>query len=301
MIAAGRGSLPWQRDVVDVIGNACVMGRGRDARAIATWRRLGGTPPVSHWQLDTASGRFFVKVAAIGERDALDAERDGLQAIAATRTVRVPTIIDCAEVAGVAFLVLEWLEIVRSGGGAALGAALARMHASLSPRFGWHRDNRIGATPQLNAWGDDWSVFFRDRRLAPQIELAARNGHVDLAREGRKLLERVPALLANHRPSASLLHGDLWSGNAATLVDGEPVILDPAVYYGDAEADVAMASLFGGFDASFFEAHASAAPPAAGQARRRTLYNLYHVLNHANLFGGGYPAQAQRMMDELNG
>ena len=297
MSAAGGASLPWQHDVLDAIHRACNV--GRTDRAMPSWRRFGGTSPVSHWTLSLGTTRWFVKAAAIDESDALEAEREALLAIAATCSVRVPAVVACARGAAVAFLVLEWLEIVDQGGGAELGAALARMHASTSARFGWHRDNRIGATPQSNGWSHDWTAFFRDRRLREQFELAARNGHDDLARAGDALLERVPMLLAGHRPRASLLHGDLWRGNAARLADGAPAIYDPAAYYGDAEADLAMAALFGGFDAAFFTAHASTVPLAAGHGRRRTLYNLYHVLNHANLFGGSYLVEARRMIAEL--
>ena len=169
-----------------------------------------------------------------------------------------------------------------------------------APRFGWPRDNTIGTTPQVNAWGDDWAEFFRDRRIAPQLALAARNGHGGaLQRDGERLLAAIPALLAGHAPAPSLLHGDLWSGNAACLATGEPVIFDPAVYYGDREADLAMTELFGGFGADFYAAYRDAWPLPDGYERRRTLYNLYHVLNHLNLFGGGYGAQAETMIARL--
>ena len=165
---------------------------------------------------------------------------------------------------------------------------------------GWHRDNTIGTTPQDNARTGDWAGFFRDRRIAPQLALAARNGHGGrLQRDGEKLLAQIPALLGSRAPAASLLHGDLWSGNAARLASGEPVIFDPAVYFGDREADLAMTELFGGFGADFYAAYAEAWPPAAGYPARRTLYNLYHVLNHLNLFGGGYRAQAEAMIGKM--
>ena len=293
MTVAGGASLEWQPRVVETLRRLCDV--GRDA---ASWRRLGGNTSVSHWSLSIPPSRFFVK-AAVGDSMGLDAEREGLQAIAATGAVKVPAVIAFWQDEPVTVLVLDWLEIVATGGAAALGAALARMHASTSTRFGWHRDNTIGAAPQQNAWADDWTAFFRDRRLRVQFEIAGRQGHSELARAGEALLERVPALLAGHRPKASLLHGDLWSGNAARLGDGVSAVFDPAVYYGDGETDLAMTSLFGGFDASFYQAYASLAPLADGHAARRTLYNLYHVLNHANLFGGAYAGQAKRMIAEL--
>ena len=274
-----------------------------DARPGGTavrWSRIGGSGLSTAWALRVGPRRYFVKVAPASAGTGFAAEVEGLRAIDRTGAVRVPSVVRYGTGADTAWLVLEWLDLVNGGRGAALGRALALLHATTAPRFGWHRDNTIGPTPQANDWCDDWTAFFRDRRLVPQLELAARNGHADLAQAGYALLQRILDLLADHRPRPSLLHGDLWSGNAATLAGGEPVIFDPAVYYGDAEADIAMAALFGGFDTAFFEAYASVAPLASGHVRRRTLYNLYHVLNHANLFGGGYLAQARRMMDELS-
>lgn len=176
---------------------------------------------------------------------------------------------------------------------------LAALHAQPQPYFGWHRDNWIGATPQLNERSDDWIEFWRDRRMGFQLDLAARNGYTrTIQRHGDKLRLYVAGLFAGFRPCPSLLHGDLWSGNIG-CVGGEPVIFDPAVYYGDREADLAMTELFGGFPAEFYAAYREALPLDSGYAQRRTLYNLYHVLNHLNLFGGGYLAQAERMMVQL--
>ena len=189
------------------------------------------------------------------------------------------------------------------GGGRDAGTgtrALAALHRHTAAGFGWNRDNTIGTTPQQNRWTADWAEFFRDRRIAPQLALAATNGHgLRSQDDGSRLLDAIPALLAGHVPAASLLHGDLWSGNAARLQGGDPVVFDPAVYYGDREADLAMCSLFGGFGADFFAAYREAWPLPPGHELRRELYNLYHVLNHANLFGGGYVAQAEAMIGRL--
>jgi protein-ribulosamine 3-kinase len=230
----------------------------------------------------------------------LEAEADGLRELGRANAVRVPSPIAIGASDGVVFLALEWLELACGGRDAALGRALARLHRTTGPRFGWHRDNTIGTTPQDNAWIDDWATFFRDRRIAPQLALAMRrdNGKA-LLRDGDRLLAAIPALLAGHAPVASLLHGDLWSGNAARLVSGEPVLFDPAVHFGDRETDLAMSELFGGFDSGFHAAYREAWPLDAGDATRRDLYNLYHVLNHFNLFGGGYGSQAEQMLDRL--
>jgi protein-ribulosamine 3-kinase len=190
----------------------------------------------------------------------------------------VPRILDH----GPDFILLEQLELRRNGDWAALARMLAKLHRTTGPRFGWHRDNWIGATPQSNAWCDDWSEFWQERRIRPQLERARKNGFV--------LPE--PPRLKDHAPIPSLLHGDLWSGNAGFIDEG-PVIFDPAVYYGDREADLAMTELFGGFPARFYDAYNQAFPLDEGYERRKPLYNLYHLLNHLNIFGEGYLAQVR--------
>lgn len=267
--------------------------------ASARWSGAGHSALNDIRRLDLAGRRYFVKLGPASSKGMYDAEAAGLQALAAARAVRVPDVVSAGSTAEQAWLVLEWLDLRPAGRGAALGQTLAHLHRTTAPRFGWHRDNTIGTTPQGNGWDDDWARFFTERRLAPQLALAAANGYHDVAYEGERLLSRVAALLAGHSPAASLLHGDLWSGNAARLASGEPVIFDPATYYGDREADLAMTELFGGFDAHFYAAYREAWPLDRGHAMRRTLYNLYHVLNHLNLFGGGYAARARHMMEEL--
>jgi fructosamine-3-kinase len=174
------------------------------------------------------------------------------------------------------------------------------MHRVTQARFGWVQDNTIGSTPQINTPEEDWIVFWREHRLRFQLHLATRHGHGGRLRErGERLLDEFPRLFAEYQPAASLLHGDLWSGNYAYTREGEPVIFDPAVYYGDREADLAMTELFGGFGREFYAAYREAYPLDEGYAVRKTLYNLYHVLNHLNLFGGGYLSQAQGMIDRL--
>jgi fructosamine-3-kinase len=180
-----------------------------------------------------------------------------------------------------------------------LGDQLAALHRATESRFGWHRGNTIGSTPQSNEWHEDWIVFYRERRLRVQIDLAARRMGAPLRQLGETLMERLPEFFQDYRPAPSLLHGDLWSGNVATMREGDPVIFDPAVYYGDREADIAMTELFGGFSADFYAAYRRAWPLDPGYETRKSLYNLYHVLNHFNLFGGGYGMQAQQMMQRL--
>lgn len=258
------------------------------------------------WPTDGAP--LFVKLAGATALGAYQAEVDGLVALERARALRVPRVRGCGQVAEVAFLALEWLEA-----GAAdtaceerLGAGLAALHAVTAGEFGWRRDNTIGGTPQYNGPLASWAEFFRERRLRPQLALAVANGFgALLERPGEQLLAAVGALLGQHRPAASLLHGDLWGGNWLATASGAPAVFDPAVYYGDRETDLAMTRLFGGFGARFYQAYAAAAPVPAGSGVRRELYNLYHVLNHANLFGGGYALQARdiigRLLAELHG
>ncbi len=252
---------------------------------------------------DAASGEaFFVKLNQADRLDMFAAEAAGLEAILETGTLRAPRPLARGVAGDQAWLALEYLPFGHGGRGAMarLGEGLAAMHRATAARFGWHRDNTIGATPQPNPWTDDWPDFWREHRLGHQLALAARNGHGgELQRLGEAVMERVPALLAGHRPRPSLLHGDLWSGNQGVLEDGTPVIFDPAVYYGDREADLAMTELFGGFGAEFQAAYRAAWPLEPGYALRRTLYNLYHILNHLNLFGGGYLGQALAMCEQL--
>jgi fructosamine-3-kinase len=196
--------------------------------------------------------------------------------------------------------VLEYLEMRGSGNYAALGRTLALVHSVGGAFFGWRRDNYIGSTPQHNRRSPSWSEFWRDARLRPQLELGRKNGlGTSLLAKAERLIEAVPRLLSGHAPAPCLLHGDLWSGNAGFLAGGAPVLFDPAVYWGDREADLAMTELFGKFPQPFYTAYAEVAPLDRGYAMRKNLYNLYHVLNHANLFGASYPRQAERMIDQL--
>lgn len=230
------------------------------------------------------------------------AEAEGLVELARCAALRVPAPV-CHGVAGQqAFLVLEQIDLrpLDRAGQHALGEGLAALHGLGAERFGWHRDNTIGTTPQSNAWSGTWVGFWRERRLAPQLRLAAENGARSLARSGEHLLARLDDLLDGHAPSPALVHGDLWSGNAAMDGDGRPLIFDPAVYYGDRETDLAMMELFGGFGVAL-DAYRAAWPVDEGYHRlRRPLYQLYHMLNHFNLFGGGYAASAQSLIDRVN-
>ena len=255
----------------------------------------------SSWVLESGDERYFAKLNDERFAASFEAEADGLAALAKAG-MRAPRALTNGVAVGHAFLVLEHLPLGRPSDAAfrELGRRLARLHAHHGQQFGWHRANFIGLNPQSNTVRESWIEFWRNERLAPQLALAARNGHRGRVQWlGEQVTEAVPWLLAGHDPAPSLLHGDLWSGNAAFLENGTPVVFDPAVYYGDAEADLAMTELFGGFPASFYEGYREIHPIAGGYKLRRVLYNLYHVLNHLNLFGEGYRAQAERMMERL--
>lgn len=251
--------------------------------------------------LDDGARRFFVKTGTRAQLALLAAEAHGLRALARTRAVRVPVPVCWGAAGEHAFLVLEHLDLAPPDDLAqrALGQRLAALHRVSAPAFGWERDNAIGLTPQPNPWTRDWVGFFREQRLGHQLALAGRRGYRDVARAGERLLARVDALLRGHDPRPSLLHGDLWSGNVARMPSGEPVIFDPAVYFGDREADVAMTELFGRFADGFYRAYRESWPLAPGYEIRRELYNLYHVLNHLNLFGAGYRDSAVRLIGRL--
>lgn len=286
-------SSPWQH-IAEHIQRATgvTVGGGHDA--------IGGGCINQAARVRGEGRDFFVKTNAASGLAMFEAEAAGLREIAASRSVRVPQPI-CWGVAGSnAYLVLEHLAFGRGGGDALLGRQLAAMHRVTRPEFGWERDNTIGSTPQINRCSGDWIEFWCERRLRFQFELAQERGCVGrLTQLGEQLVGRVADFFGDYRPQPSLVHGDLWSGNYAYLSDGQPVIFDPAVYFGDRETDIAMTELFGGFGRDFYAGYNEVWPLDEGYAVRRNLYNLYHILNHLNMFGGGYQGQALRLVEQL--
>jgi fructosamine-3-kinase len=230
------------------------------------------------------------------------AEADGLAALRTARALTVPGFVAQGKDADRAWLVLEWLDLapLDAASAARLATALAAQHAVPQEKFGWARDNFIGSSPQVNGWSDDWLAFWRAKRLHPQLRLAAHQRLPSrMIDRGERLIADCEAFFRGYHPAKSLLHGDLWSGNAAARSDGTPVVFDPAVYVGDREADLAMTELFGGFPKDFHAAYRSAAPLDDGYRVRRDFYNLYHVLNHANLFAGHYVRQGEQSIERL--
>jgi len=264
-------------------------------------RARGGGCINSAFSLSDGTQTWFVKTNRAAQLAMFEAEAAGLDALAGCKAIAVPRAL-CTGVSGdTSYIVMQHLDLGRAGasGWRTAGQQLAALHRCSAEDFGWDRDNTIGATPQHNDWCADWVVFWQDRRLGFQLAEAARNGYRGILQSlGERLRERCPVLI-DHRPQPSLLHGDLWGGNIGFTRTGEPVIFDPATYYGDREAELAMTELFGGFGTDFYAAYREAWPVDPGYRVRKTLYNLYHVLNHLNLFGGGYAAQAERMMQML--
>jgi len=262
---------------------------------------VGGGSINEAFRLEGTDGTcYFLKLNDTQHLPMFVAEAEGLNAIATTNTIRVPRTIAHGSAGGQSYLVLEHLELSSRGDAKLLGEQLAALHRCTGNKYGFSEDNFIGTTPQPNGWTDSWIDFWREQRLGFQLRLAAGNGYSSqLQALGKKLLDALPVFFEGYTPQPSLLHGDLWSGNHAFLVDGTPTIFDPATYYGDRECDLAMTELFGGYPADFYAAYRSAYPLDAGYASRRDLYNLFHILNHANLFGGGYARQAEQIMQKL--
>lgn len=248
------------------------------------------------------STHYFIKFNQKNRLPMFEAEAAGLQLIEKTGTIRVPHVICSGVAKSQSFLVLEAITFNRAQDNSdqLFGSQLASLHKNCEPQFGWSINNTIGSTPQLNSWTTGWIEFWREQRLGYQLSLARQQGAPrSLLTKGERLTGELEQFFTGYQPQASLLHGDLWSGNFGYDEKGEPVIFDPAVYYGDRETDIAMTELFGGFSKDFYAAYQKAWPLDKGYAQRKDLYNLYHVLNHFNLFGGGYASQAENMLDRL--
>jgi fructosamine-3-kinase len=243
---------------------------------------------------------YFVKLNQASQVAMFEAEMLGLQQMYDTHTIRVPKPICWGIASNSGYIVLEWLEIggCNSNSWVEMGRKLAAMHKATSQQgFGWDMNNTIGSTPQINTWTENWVDFYTKHHLGYQFQLARRRGGNFPKQDD--LLAAIPDLLTDHQVQPSLVHGDLWGGNAGCTIAGEPVIFDPATYFGDREVDIAMTELFGGFPAAFYQGYNEVWPLDADYENRKTLYNLYHILNHFNLFGGGYASQANRMIEQI--
>lgn len=238
-------------------------------------------------RLRTESGpTLFLKLNPSVPADMFQREAEGLAALAVSGGPRLPR----AHLWGPTFLLLEDLRPSGRARGfwSDLGRQLAALHDVTAPRFGFDHDNYIGLTPQPNPWTDDGHEFFAAHRLLHQARLALDAGRLERSDVARieSLCRRLPSLVPSQ--PASLIHGDLWSGNVVGGPDGEPCLIDPACHHGWAEAELGMTDLFGGFPSEFYEAYESSRRLAPGWRERLPVYNLYHLLNHLNLFGSGY-------------
>jgi fructosamine-3-kinase len=272
------------------------------------------------YAINGSTRSYFAKINQASLVAMFETEALGLQQMAQTQTIRVPQPICWGTESNSAYIVLEWLDL-RSGGGeiawAQMGRKLAQMHKYIPPnppfamgreetnstlwrgRFGWSVNNAIGSTPQINNWTADWAEFWAEYRIGYQLQLARRRG--GNFSQGETLLAAIPKLLEGYKPQPSLVHGDLWGGNASVTAAGEPVIFDPAAYWGDREVDIAMTELFGGFSAAFYRGYNEVWLLDSGYEKRKMLYNLYHILNHFNLFGGSYESQVNQMINRILG
>ncbi len=284
----------------DIISKQIASTTGRNFTA-RTVQSLSGGDINTAFRLQDGQSSYFVKLNRPERVAMFAAEFAGLEELAGTKTLRVPTPIAHGQTDTHCFLALEYLELGRSSSTSdrLLGQQLAYLHQQKQPYFGWHRDNTIGSTTQINQQSHDWLDFWRKQRLGFQLQLAAKNGYGGRLQAMGERLNSELAVFFNHSPEPSLLHGDLWAGNVATDKQGEPVIFDPACYYGDREADLAMTELFGGFSSDFYAAYQDIWALHEDYRIRKSLYNLYHILNHLNLFGSAYLRQAENMIARL--
>ncbi|MEL6911249.1 MAG: fructosamine kinase family protein [Cyanobacteria bacterium J06643_13] len=268
--------------------------------AIADTQSVSGGCINQGYKISSSDAVYFVKINAASQVEMFAAEALGVKQMSATQTITVPQPLCWGTAGNSSYIVLQWLDLARGDDRSwtAMGHQLAALHREgTNENFGWSQNNTIGSTPQINTWMSNWADFFAQQRIGYQLKLAQRRG--GSFPELNRVVDAVRDKLADRKPQPSLVHGDLWSGNAAIAADGSPVIFDPATYYGDRETDIAMTELFGGFPSAFYRGYNEAWQLDDGYQQRKNVYNLYHVLNHFNLFGGGYGNQARRIIEKI--
>lgn len=274
---------------------------------IKSVQTVGGGDINQAAQITTNADQLFLKWHARSPDGMFTAEARGLELLRQAGTLRVPEVVAYQEHSeeAPAYMVLEWLERGRPEAGTydELGRGLAQLHQVEASAHGLDHDNFIGRLPQYNQQETSWTHFYAEHRIRPQMEIARRSGKLTSAREKliERLLDKLPNLLPADNPPASLLHGDLWSGNVMTLAGGQPAIIDPAVYYGHREVEIAFTELFGGFRPQFYEAYNAIHRLDKGYEERRSLYQLYPLMVHMNLFGGGYTGSVDSILRRYAG
>jgi len=257
---------------------------------------------ISKYKVQDADRHYFLKTASLKDLPILIAEKKSLNALNVAGAIKVPEVFFIGETSTCSFLISEYLELKKenSFSGEILGKQLALLHQNSNELFGLDEDNWIGFSPQKNDWHKNWISFFKEYRLHPQFIWAFKRGYrSDLEEKANRLMEILPLFFEQYKPNPSLLHGDLWSGNWGTINHNVPVVFDPAIYYGDREADLAMTKLFGGFPQIFYDAYNYQWALDYGFKVRQNLYNLYHLLNHLTLFGEVYLRQTTNVLDQL--
>lgn len=254
------------------------------------------------YKLSTNRGSLFLKYTVSAPDDFFEKEADGLNELSlAGSSLRVPEVIAAERPAGnrPGFLLLEYIEEGRKGDSFTFGAEMARLHQTGNKTFGLTYDNYIGSLPQQNGKYDNWISFFIEKRIEPQLKRAIDAGILsgDIASKWNRLAGKLPGIIPACKPS--LLHGDLWSGNYLFDKTGTAVLIDPAVYYGHPEVDLAFSKMFGGFSIDFYRGYESLSPLERGFEERVPIYNLYPLLVHVNLFGGHYTSQAERILSSF--
>ncbi len=273
-------------------------------------QRIGGGYVSAVARVSAGRERYVVKwlaeapIIPRGWPSPFAAEAYALEQLSAPNAVRVPHVIAQADAHDDSppFILLEWIDETahadRRAAGETLGQQLAALHRVTAPAYGWAQSNYIGLAPQLNTWTGSWTRFWAEQRLGAQMDLLQRAGRLVAQRAQRleRMIVRLPEWIDDGAVQPSLLHGDLWGGNWLITADNTPVLIDPAAYYGDREAELAMCHLFGGFPSHFFHAYDEAWPPALGRDERIPLYQLYHLLNHLLGFGESYGIQVDRVL-----
>ncbi len=250
----------------------------------------------SAYRIQCDACNYFVKICT--RQHYLESEAKNLKIIQGANTIRVPEVVALGCFDSTEILVMEHLNLQTSRASySKLAEQLGNLHTIVNLEYGLEYNNFIGATPQTNTCSRNWHEFFELHRLEKQLDFIVKNTKTrNLFSLAECLIDELPNILKTHNPRPSLLHGDLWHGNIGFIEQGVPVIFDPAVYYGDREADIAMTRLFGGFPSEFYEAYLGSWPLPSGWELRETVYNIYHILNHINLFGYGYLDKAEMMI-----